>query len=209
MGRSINPVTSQAEQVTNNIRKEILAKNNTERGFSAEKKRAVLSAEASIRNNRDESTYAFSPEGKKIWTNQGKGASVTLDSRHVPPGSVVTHNHPLGIGKTGYAAIGNSFSTADMKAMVLLRLGEMRAATPTYTFSMRPGKKGVGTLTGFNRANRNAIAKIGEKYAPYVKNKDGSTNKERMARFNTVVNHLVNKEIAKQMGWEYTRKRFK
>lgn len=59
---------------------------------------------------------------------------------------VLTHNHPRGWGfsEKSLGRIGNSFSPADIYLAVSANLSEIRAVTPTYTFSLKRPKTGWG-----------------------------------------------------------------
>lgn len=150
--------------------------------------------------------HIFSPDGEKIKTIGGKGASVRFAVSDIPQNSIITHNHPRSIGKTGIRAIGNSFSPADIRSAVLVNAKEIRAVTPTYTFSVKRPDSGWGTNADsvkkyYSRVN----SQVNKEMMSYL-NKVG-WKEENIARAEVTHFHLVMKKMAKKYGWSYTKKR--
>ena len=180
----------------------------TEQGYTNVMKKNILSAEQGIRRNRDESAFVYDSSGRLVGTAQGKGNSVSLASVNIPKDAIITHNHPLSIGKTGIRSIGNSFSRADILTAVANNAKEIRAVTPTYTFSVKRPANGWGDITkidaAIKRANK-AVQKEGQAYVNKARSwKSGDTRAERATVVHT---HAVMKKLSKQFGWNYTKKK--
>ena len=116
----------------------------TEKGYTERMSKNILGKEREIRKNKDESLHVFTASGNPVIQIQGKGAAVRFNAKDVPQNSILTHNHPRALGKTGMRAIGNSFSIDDIRTAVATNAKEIRAVTPTYTFSMKRPKGGWG-----------------------------------------------------------------
>lgn len=183
-----------------------VSKGATEKGYNQQMVRNITLAERTIRNNRDESMFVFSPDGKLVRTFAGKGAQVKYDARQVPENSIITHNHPRSIGEKGVKAIGNSFSRADIVSAVSTNAKEIRAVTPTYTFSIKRPKGGWGgspesigkafskTSSEVEREMHGYLAKVGY-------------NKAGIERAEATHFHRVMQKMAKQYGWDYSKKK--
>ena len=184
----------------------------TERGYTMKLAKAVMGRERSIRMNKDESLHVFDKDGNEVVFFQGKGASVkgtAEDFAKIPQNSIITHNHPKALGKKGFLAIGNSFSIDDLNTAIKTNAAEMRAVTPTYTFSVKRPEKGWGvTSKQLAKVYSDALTKErmrGTSYAYKAK-----TNKEfdvRKDRYASVAFHNIMTNVAKQFGWDYTKKR--
>lgn len=115
----------------------------TEEGYTSTMRKNILGMESKIRQNEDEGLYFYTPRGRLISFMQGKGASVQPQEGFViPTDAIMTHNHPRALNQTGIKRIGSSFSRMDMMTAVRYNAREMRAVTPTYTFSMKRPKGG-------------------------------------------------------------------
>ncbi len=181
-------------------------KGATEKGYTANMVKNIVGKERNIRFNKDESLHVFSETGKAIASVQGKGAEVNYSSirNSIPQNSIMTHNHPRGLAATGIGRIGNSFSKADIVSAVSLNAKEIRAVTPTYTFSVKRPKGGWGGSAkeigkAFDAAD-NKVFSDGKSYL----NKTGWSN---MARAEVTNFHKVMKIMAKKYGWDYSKKR--
>ena len=139
--------------------------------------------------------------------------------------AIVTHSHP-NKPKAGLAgAISNTLSDTDVINAVRWNAKEIRATTPTYTYSMKRPKGGWGATPEQVRA---AIGKTGRVYqmpngsfvtrggsgvygeflrkaTDYI-NQHGLSESNN-ARINTVYQHQAMQKLAKKFGWNYTRKK--
>lgn len=180
----------------------------TEQGYSNAMKKSILGTEGSIRMNKDESMHVFDATGKKLTTVQGKGARVSFDSRTIPTDAIITHNHPRALGRTGIMSFGNSFSRADVTSAAVLNAREMRAVTPRYTFSIKRPKNGWGDPVKIDKAYRKIerdLIKENNRYINKASNRDRAYT--RMTRSEATHYHDIITRLAKQMGWDYTKKR--
>ena len=175
----------------------------TEKGYTERMSKNILGKEREIRKNKDESLHVFTASGNPVIQIQGKGAAVRFNAKDVPQNSILTHNHPRALGKTGMRAIGNSFSIDDIRTAVATNAKEIRAVTPTYTFSMKRPKGGWGvdanTAAKIFRQEDSRIYMENVKHVVKVKS---STTKPEVLHY-----HLVNRSVAKQLGWNYTKKK--
>ena len=182
-----------------------LSRGRTEEGYTKQMVENILFAEAGIRFNRDETAFVFDSAGNFLLQFDGKGASVTLGN-NIPKNSIITHNHPTSIGKTGFRAIGNSFSQNDILTAVQLDAKEMRAVTPTYTFSIKRPEKGWNvSITNLKRALREADDQTFRKFNNYVYKMGHSA--ESIERATVLHAHNMMKIISKKYGWDYTKKK--
>lgn len=168
-------------------------------------RKALKTTEGSIRRNKYESAVAYDSKGKVLLNKRGQRFSVSFDESEVAKmkDSIFTHNHPRSLGKRGMAAIGNSFSNEDIITMVTSNMKEMRAVTPTYTFSMRRPKGGWGVSVSELKASVRKISK--EVTSEFTNRLNKGTTTPLKA--STVHYHEVNKRLAKKYGWEYSKRR--
>ena len=180
----------------------------TEQGYTKKMLKNILGMEKTIRKNVDESMQIFSSSGDLQLSIGGKGAQVNWGpyKDKIKENSIMTHNHPRALGKTGIKAIGNSFSRDDILTAVKTNASEMRAVTPTYTFSIKRPKGGWGgspidVYNAYNKANSKVFASNKQ----YI-SKQGDSDLS-IDRANAVHFHQVMKIMAKQYGWNYSKKR--
>ncbi|MBC7882116.1 MAG: hypothetical protein H7Y37_12380 [Anaerolineae bacterium] len=101
----------------------------------------VLEAEDEIRNERIEIAKAFDAEGNLVFEKRGSqedSLSFTSEQLVLLFGTIVTHNHPYPEGTEQSV----SFSEEDVELAATLELLELRAVTPTHTYSLRPADNG-------------------------------------------------------------------
>ena len=130
-------------------------------GKSNKQSRAIAVAEESIRHNRYETAVAYDSKGNLLLNKKGGSRSVSFTKDEIAKleDSVFTHNHPSALWQTGIRAIGTSFSHQDLTFAVNANLKEIRAVTPTYTFSIKRPKNGWGVSpkqvkAAYDRAER-------------------------------------------------------
>lgn len=204
MGRNSGGVTGSTKAKGSGLG----TKGATEEGYTRTMIKNIVGLEQGYRGNKDETLHVFTPTGKLIRSIGGKGAAVQVpDMAMLSTNAILTHNHPRAIGQKGLAAIGNSFSHADINLAVRANASEMRAVTPTYTFSMKRPKGGWNaTPQQVVDAFKAAEKKTRSRMQSYIDNYKGSW-KTAVERANTMHYHLIWKEVAKQMGWNYSKKR--
>lgn len=181
------------------------SKGATEKGYTSKMVKNIVGMEQKYRRNKDETLHVFNDKGDIVTSFGGKGAQVIFDAKKVPPNSILTHNHPRSLGASGIKRIGNSFSSADIASAVKTNAKEMRAVTPTYTFSVKRPKGGWGIAASdvgkaFAAANK-AVSQEGHSYL--TKTGWGSSQIERaeVTHF-----HKVMKRLSKKYGWDYSKK---
>lgn len=179
----------------------------TESGYSEALKRSILSYENKQRREENEAMAWYDDNGNQLNRKQGKRDRVTILKSDVPaPDLIMTHNHPSALGERGYMRIGHSFSMEDMLIAMKHKAKEMRAVTPEYTFSFKRPKGGWGaTQVAVRRAYDRAISRV---------TSEGQAYSDRIGYSNTVNNryvvtfwHKVNKLVAKEFGWNYSKKK--
>ena len=178
----------------------------TEQGYTAKMVKNIVGMEQRYRNNKDETLHAFSSSGDIVISFAGKGEQVTFDWDKIPANSILTHNHPRAIGQTGIRAIGNSFSVQDIASAVSVNAKEMRAVTPTYTFSVKRPKGGWGgsakeIVADYNKAHQQVYKEMNN----YL-GKQGYSEAS-IARAESTHFHKVMQKMSKKYGWDYTKKR--
>lgn len=181
------------------------SKGATEKGYTAKMVRNIVGIEQKYRRNKDETLHVFTDKGDLVTSIGGQGAEVKYNRRAIPPDSILTHNHPRSIGKNGIERIGHSFSKADLRTAVDLNAKEMRAVTPTYTFSVKRPKGGWGVSTRELVKTYGKIYKVVHRSVlAYVKERNRSPSS--IARVEVTTHHRVMKILAKKYGWDYSKK---
>ena len=181
-------------------------KGATEKGYTAKMVKNIVGMEQKYRRNKDETMHVFNSKGDIVSSIEGKGAQVVFDPKKIPANSILTHNHPRSLGTNGIRRIGNSFSSEDIRSAIDVNAKEMRAVTPTYTFSVKRPKGGWGVSAdvaskAFADANR-TVYKQGHSYLTKT-----GWNESNIARATVTHYHKVMKILAKKYGWEYTKKK--
>lgn len=96
--------------------------------------------------NTNEHAAVIDSKGNIIFEKDGDANSVMFTDRELETmkGNTLTHNHPGGWKFKNYEPqyAGNSFSPDDIKLATKMNAFEIRATTPKYIFSMKPGKSG-------------------------------------------------------------------
>lgn len=180
-------------------------KGATERGYTAKMVRNIVGIEQKYRRKKDETMHIFTNRGDIVTSIYGKGTNVNFGGRKIPPNCIITHNHPRALGESGIERIGNSFSRDDILTAVNLNAKEMRAVTPTYTFSVKRPKGGWGVsvkeIAKEYDKIRDAVLQSGYAYLRKI----GGDESHR-ARAEVTIYHKVMKILAKKYGWDYSKK---
>lgn len=200
MGRNSNGVTSSSKGG-----KFGGAKGATENGYTAKMVKNIVGIEQKYRRNKDETLHVFNSKGDIISSIGGKGAHVRYDPKKIPPNSILTHNHPRSLGSSGIRRIGNSFSSEDVGTMIGTNAKEMRAVTPTYTFSVKRPKGGWGVSAKEARKEFDKATDTVKKQSYEYLNKIGYEN-HNTARAEVTTFHKVMKILSKKYGWNYSKK---
>lgn len=168
----------------------------------------VKKIEDEIRMNKKyETGVCIDSNGKVLVDKRGTERHVKFTKNELSKfkNCIFTHNHPGGWNykKDSLMHIGNSFSLNDIQIAVYYDLAEIRAVTPTYTFSMKRPKEGWGKdiktiIDDHNRINLLLRKEIGRMI---------ELNQLTIEQANAIHYHLVWKRIAKKYNWEYTKKK--
>ena len=176
----------------------------TEKGYTRLMRENILGTERSIRRKRDEELHVFDSKGNFVRSIQGKDTKVNVSN--IPENSIITHNHPRALGRKGVYSIGNSFSADDINTAVTFNAKEIRAVTPTYTFSVKRPKKGWGaTPYEVRRAFNEIYDEVSREFGSYVSRRSYSYS--AVSRAETRHFHEINKRLARRFGWIYTKKK--
>lgn len=119
----------------------------TEKGYTNKMIKNIVGIEQKYRRNKDETLHVFNSKGDIVSSIGGKGARVIFNAKQIPANSILTHNHPRSLAEKGIKRIGNSFSIDDINTAIKTNAKEMRAVTPTYTFSIKRPKGGWGGVS--------------------------------------------------------------
>lgn len=177
----------------------------TERGYTNKMVKNIVGIEQKYRRNKDETLHVFNSKGDIVTSIGGKGAEVRFNPKEIPHDSILTHNHPRSLDAKGIRRIGNSFSDADIVSAVKVNAREMRAVTPTYTFSVKRPKGGWGVSPSeAKKAFADANRKVFNQRHKYLE-KTGY-NESNIARAEVTHFHKVMKVLSKKYGWDYSKK---
>ena len=184
----------------------------TEDGYTAKMRKNILGTERKIRQMKDEQLYAFDKDGNKVVMFQGKGAKVQIPNSELSKlkDTIMTHNHPRALRRKGIWAIGDSFSYEDIITAVKADAREIRAVTPTYTFSIkRPAGGWNATPEQIKRAYANVKRKEkleGGVYAYGAMRHGKDAIAKANERYSVAFYHRVTKRVSNRFGWDYTKK---
>ena len=168
---------------------------------------SVTETEEIIRKQRHESAYIFDAEGNTVVKKGGQKYSVEFETEELRKmkDCVFTHNHPRGWeGAEGsWLRIGSSLSKEDLALAIHWNLAEMRAVTPAYTFSMKRPENGWNIDDErFKRVYKNTENEVREDILNAIDK--GVLNFDQA---NVLHHHLLNKRLAKKLGFIYAKKR--
>ena len=104
------------------------------------------------------------------------------------------------------------FSAEDIKMASQYNLKEIRAVTPTYTYSIRRPKGGWGDQSKIDAALRRYKANAVSQTYSYasrqnLRGQNLQRQKEISDRANVGTQYSLLKQLAKDMGWEFTRRK--
>lgn len=191
---------------------------DTEKGLNRQEAYTVSKVESQIRNRKTEKGYVIGSDGRIIGeTIKGSAHRAKFRTADLKKDSIVTHNHPTegansGLYGTMAGRIGVPFSTSDIKAAVKNDLKEVRAVTPTYTWSLRRPKGGWGDERDIDRALSRYDYDVSTKAQRYAYQQAPQTRQRAMEvtdRANVGTQYSELKELAKRFGWEFTRRKVK
>lgn len=163
--------------------------------------------EGEIRHAPVEHLHAFDPEtGEEVYHAKGdrKGVVVTPGMRGKMRGAVITHNHPPSqkAPEQHPDHPHDSIAPKDIETATQTRAAEIRAVTPTHTFSMKPGPG----AKGFETADIDRFKRIYSKEKNNVEKEwEGRVNRGETTwdHFRHGGLHDIMSRVAPQMGWRY------
>lgn len=168
--------------------------------------------ENAIRFNKDYETAVVidSKTGKNIFTKVGDQKSVSFTDKEAEAftGNVFTHNHPTGAKypKGDIRRAGFSFSISDLELAMNREIAQMRAVTPEFTFIVEPPPTGWLNFKGqFGTYKlRYEYNTIDEEVGDFISSLI-SKNRISIEAANVIHHHLVNKRLAKKLGYTYKK----
>ena len=191
---------------------------DTDKGLNRQEAYTVNKVESQIRNRKTEKGYIIGSDGKIIGESvKGTSHNAKFYTKDLKKDSIVTHNHPTegansGLYGTMAGRIGVPLSPADIKMAVKNDLKEVRAVTPTYTWSLRRPKNGWGDRQEIERALSRYNLDISIKAQNYAWKQAPKTRQRAMEvtdRANVGTQYSEMKDLAKRFGWEFTRRKVK
>ena len=189
---------------------ETIVRGRTEEGYSHKMAKAVLEAEAADRKKGWENATIIDSNGNTVFHKVGKKdrVSFTYGEMARMKDAILTHNHPNEVKTRWWGAVGSPFSMADIMMAVNADLAEIRAVTPTYTFSLKRPKGGWGSSPEVQSRYKALQSKyLGEQIAYMRGGKDSKTSFERYDRSQLAKGHQIARDLAKEFGWRYTKKK--
>ena len=168
----------------------------------------VTETENQIRMNKKfETGVVYDKLGNVLIDKRGASYSVsfTNDECLKMKDAIMTHNHPRGWSypEDSMQRIGNSFSKEDIQLAIKWDLAEIRAVTPNYTFIMKRPEDGWGlSVNEAGKAIDRVNTKIHKDFLNRIESGTTTINKA-----STVHYHRLWKELSKERGWLYSKKK--
>ncbi len=164
----------------------------------------VKSFEASIANLADERSGVFDSEGNFLFQRDGSDDTVkyTPDELAQMKGATLTHNH----SPTSRSTKGSGFSGGDIAFAQRYQLGEMRAVSGGFLYSLKPGPKGWGKIDEgrWNAIADKEIAKVRD-WKARQQAKGRNTEDRLLTQMNFNVWHNITRQYASEKGLQYSR----
>ena len=160
--------------------------------------------EEEIVNQRYETTIVLDENGNIILRKDGDDKSVPFTDEEVAKmkGMILTHNHPRGwtFPEDDPRHAGNGFSPDDIHIAALGGIKELRAISPGYIYSLKPGKNGwLKPLDSWN-----IYQEISNQVRREFENKI-LAGEMKLSQAEAIHWHEVSTRFAKLYGLEYNR----
>lgn len=200
---------------------------DTESGMNRQEAFKVSQLEAKIRNRKTEKGYVVGSNGEIIAESvSGNASSARFLTRDLAKtkDAILTHNHPTegansGLHGTMAGRIGVPFSPQDIRNAVKYDQKEVRAVTPTYTYSIRRPKGGWGDkqkifseLNALDATYSGKMNVYAFRTAANAK-RQGNLTRQRAQeisdRANVGIQFSAIKKFAKDNGITFTRRKIK
>ena len=198
---------------------------DTEKGLNRQESYTVSKLEAQIRNRKTEKGYVIDSNGNVIAESvKGTANRARFRAGSLRKDTILTHNHPTegansNLFGTMAGRIGVPFSAQDIRNAVKYDLKEVRAVTPTYTYSIRRPKGGWGDLnTALRALDRYEYGSRSGAYSYATRQmantmRSGNMTRQRAKeisdRANVGTQYSLFKKMAKELGWDFTRRKVK
>jgi|GEM_PF-1444970 len=201
---------SNKEIKTQGIRNNNVIKKNI-KSFYEEITPIIVNNENEIRLTKThETAMCFDSKGKILIDKRGESTSVNFVQSELGKmkDCVLTHNHPRGWGfsENSLGRIGNSFSPADIYLAISANLSEIRAVTPTYTFSMKRPKTGWGiSVNELNKVINEEHQKCLSNFNKIINNAPSWHKDVCAERASALHYHIVMKNLSKRLGFIYEK----
>ena len=160
--------------------------------------------EQEIFNKRYEVAVAVGDDGRIILRKRGTKREVRFTEKEVRRirGTVFTHNHPGGwdFARDDPRRVGNSFSPEDIMFAAKYELQEVRAVTPKYVFTMRPGDAGWPSVKAIEETFWRIDGEVRNEFWEKIKNGEMTVEEAESIHW-----HEVNKRVAQALKLVYNR----
>lgn len=148
--------------------------------------------ENAIRYQKKEHAVVISSNGQVLQRTIGSEHGVGISSR--AKNAIVTHNHPSDYG---------TFSREDLINASKLDVKEMRAVSRNYTYSIQKPRNGWPDPDKINEIYRKVSRKYMDYTGEYVRKYRSRAAIERSSAY---MEGII-RDIARELGFKYTRKR--
>lgn len=188
---------------------------DTDSGMNKQEAFRISQLEQKIRNRKTEKGFVIGSNGEILAeSRRSTRNSATFYVRDLEKarGGILTHNHPnADLYGTMAGRIGLPFSSDDLLRAVSYDMKEVRAVTPTYTFSIRRPKGGWGDKQKINETMRQWNRDFNRGIEDYINSKisKGGSRAEAYDRGNVGVQWSAWKKAMKDLGITVTRRRVK
>lgn len=186
---------------------------DTDSGMNRQEAFRVSQLEQKIRNRKTEKGYIVGSDGSIIGESvrsTRKSAAFRTSDMIRSKDAILTHNHPNSdMGGTMAGRIGLPFSNTDVENAVKYDQKEVRAVTPTYTYSIRRPKGGWGDKEAIYKALKEWESDFTKNYYDYKysKGRRGANFNETYDRGNVGGQWSAWRNFMKKTGMIITRRK--
>lgn len=201
------------------------AKHDTERGLNAREIATLAKLENKNAQRKTEQINIVDANGNVVYTNNGSKNHVGVDAIGAvfAQDNVITHNHPAQTRK-GVNLLGNGIASriglplngTDVSSAMRNNAKEVRASAQGYVFSVkRPNGGWKGTPEQVEKAfryywQRPTISLQDYALGTHLRTPlDKDTQLNRQGRWNVATQNAIMRQLSKDFGFTYTRRRLK
>ena len=195
------------------ISKKQRSERDINKGLNKAERFTLNTIESRIRNNKTESAWFVDENGLIVGkATNGTETYVMIPKSQSKPNSIMTHNHPgVSLSDSMAGRIGRAFSSIDVNMAIEANLKEIRAVTPTYTYSLKRPKKGWGDKKEINKALTDMNVGYTMDREDYLMDREDYLNdrgsRQYLDRAAVVYRYRELKKVADRFGWKLTRKK--